>query len=529
MLDRIPCQHFVGACGIAQLQPALFANRKGQGRAEHQGFAVIVGKAAVAFAVLQVQAKRDIAAQQIGLHETDAIAFRIFRRREGQTKCLATAQKVALGKADREAKAVIDRIGATKVQRAGWFLFDIHIDHHLIRTRPLAGVHIGGGKEIKHADAFCRVSDFARVEGVAFGNLELSAQDAVQRGCVALNIDPLHEHARATAEDQFHIQRQVAVVADHARLNPQEINTVPLALHLKAGHLGLDQGWGIDNTGAHLDDVLIDVHVNLRQIAGNRYFAKLELLTFLNIEHEEKAVTLFGQFGIGTQGAEIDIAARRIKVPQHLFVEFDPVFDQGIAADQCAKQARLFGLQHATQTPVRIDPVSDKAQPLNLDHVAFENLKDEVNAVVAAPDDARVDPGRDATLGVIGFGDGARVAIRLCGIKDAPLLALHDGAERFVIQPPVAFKGHPVQRGQFHNRDQKARPLRLDLHAFEQAAGLQVLQSVVHLPRTDRLARSDSSAGDDRGVADTRISLDCNRRKSELLGPGRGALPHPSH
>ena len=113
---------------------------------------------------------------------------------------LAAAEEVRLREADVEADAVgrpnswhrrlSDPVGCSTTST-------LTID--LIGGRARLGVDLRIGEEAKRADAFGRLADFARVEGVALDRAELAADHLVQRRGVALDVDAFDEDALAAA------------------------------------------------------------------------------------------------------------------------------------------------------------------------------------------------------------------------------------------------------------------------------------------------------------------------------------------
>ena len=75
----------------------------------------------------------------------------------------------------RETDALFDAIGRAKAQVAGRLFLDIHVDDDLIGRGAFARADIRIAEEAKGADAFRAFTDLARVERVAFDNLELAA------------------------------------------------------------------------------------------------------------------------------------------------------------------------------------------------------------------------------------------------------------------------------------------------------------------------------------------------------------------
>ena len=139
----------------------------------------------------------------------------------------------------------------------------------------------------------------------------------------------------------------------------------------------------------------------------------------MHVELHKIAVAFFGQLSVRRRNAHVDIPARQVEIAQHLLVGLDAFGHKSVAFDQSAEQPRLLGPQHAAQTTVRILAVADKAQAFNLDVVAFEDFKHQINAVLVAADDLGLDAGGDTAVVAIGLRDGIGVFFGLGRVKDA--------------------------------------------------------------------------------------------------------------
>ena len=116
--------------------------------------------------------------------------------------------------------------------------------------------------------------------------------------------------------------------------------------------VSLDQSRRIDFPRLCRNHIKIAVSVSVRQFAGDRDFAHSELLAFLNIENQEVAIALFGQFGINRNSLKIHVTTRLIEIAQDLTVKFDAILDQSVGSYKGPEQPCLFGLEYTTQAPV---------------------------------------------------------------------------------------------------------------------------------------------------------------------------------
>ena len=274
-------------------------------------------------------------------------------------------------------------------------------------------------KEAKRADTLRRTADFARVEGIAFHRAELTPHHLVQRRGIAFDIDPFDENARAARDRKGDVQRQVAVVAGDARLYPDKVQALLQRKVFHARDIVVDNGRGIGHAGAQAQHFGKRQRINLGDVADRINLADAEALTFAQREGHEKAVAFFRNGRSGVKHFEIDEPARGIEVAQQLFVQFDPVSDEGIGLDEGAQKAGLFGLQDLAQTAVGIGAVADEGQTLHFDHAAFGDLEHQIDAVFGLADDLGRHGGRNSPCHRVGFGNGGGIGLGLCRRIDA--------------------------------------------------------------------------------------------------------------
>ena len=124
--------------------------------------------------------------------------------------------------------------------------------NNLIRRRAFTRVDFRRLEEIERPNTFRAFADFPGVERIAFSNAELLADHAVKRRGVALNIDALNEHTRATHDGKLDIKRQVAFVAGHTRVDAHKV--MPL-LERKT----LETGDGVLNDQRRIDDARLNL------------------------------------------------------------------------------------------------------------------------------------------------------------------------------------------------------------------------------------------------------------------------------
>jgi hypothetical protein len=154
------------------------------------------------------------------------------------------------------------------------------------------------------------------------------------------------------------------------------------------------------------------------------------------------------------------------------------------------EQTGLRAFQDAAQAAVRIFAVADEGDALGFHHAALGHFEHQIDAVFAAPDDDRVHRGRQTARHAISLGDGGGVLFGGGRRIDAARLRLEDAEQIVIVDAAVALDRDAVDRGELHHADDQRIAARDQLHRFEQARALQVLQRIVHLPAGHARARA---------------------------------------
>ena len=210
---------------------------------------------------------------------------------------MAAAKKVTLCKADGETNARGGAIGGTEPKTAGRLFLDIDVNYDLIGIAAFARRYLRGGKETQRADALGAFADFARIERVTLDRTELAADNAVKRGGIALDVDAFDKDAVTAHYGKFDIQRQRAVVAGDARLDPDKRQVFLNAQPLQPGDRAVNRIGRIDLARLDLDRGLKFIGIDLWQVRHRGDLANAEPLAFTNVEGHKKAVSFAREFG----------------------------------------------------------------------------------------------------------------------------------------------------------------------------------------------------------------------------------------
>ena len=246
------------------------------------------------------------------------------------------------------------------MQGAGGCLFHLDINHDLVGGRAFASLHIGAGEQAQGTDTRGRLANFARVERVTFNDAELTTDNAIQRRCVARDVDPFDKNARPLDQRKINVQRQIRVVARHPRLNTDQVQPFALCQSLHPRNRIIDQFRRVGATGANAGQPVKVGRIHARHFGRGGDLAELVFLAFLNGEGQEKSVALTRKLIADRKDLEIDIAARLIEIAQQHPIQPDAIFDKRVLADQEAQGSGLLGFEDAAQAAVRKGAVADE-------------------------------------------------------------------------------------------------------------------------------------------------------------------------
>ena len=140
------------------------------------------------------------------------------------------------------------------------------------------------------------------------------AHHAVKCRLVALNVDTFNKDTLSAHQREFDIERLGALIAAHARLNPQEIDAFTGRERFHTRDHRFNSGRRIGLTGADIRDLLELFGVGLGHFRGCRNLAKGIFEPFAYIIGHEISVTLAREFGRDVEHLEIDIAARLVEI-----------------------------------------------------------------------------------------------------------------------------------------------------------------------------------------------------------------------
>ena len=371
------------------------------------------------------------------------------------------------------------------------------------------------------ADTFSGLTDFTRVEGVAFGRAELATDHLIKGGGIALDVDAFHEHPIATREHEFDVQSLIAFVARQHRFDAHEVQALVQGQGFHAGDVVFNQRGGIDNARAQ---TLRVGKLRLVQTFDGRDRADRPdaiLLAFAHGDRHKARVPLGGQLTRGVQHLDVDISARQVEIAQELLVQLQPLGHEGITPNDLAQNAGLLGFQDLPQATVGIGAVAHEGQTLHLNRLALVDLEHQIDAVVGPADDLGVNRGGQTALHPVRLGDGGSVGLGGGRVVDVARFGLQQALQCLILEALVALKVDHVQHRQFFDNDLERAALRQKFHRFKQTRVHDALIGVVQLPRVQRLTATDSRIRQDGGGIDPRVAFDGDIGKAVALRQSR--------
>ena len=291
-----------------------------------------------------VKAEREVAAEQIGLGKAGLDRTREAGDVGGRTQFLAAAAEVALANRKRQDEALDAREARRNLQFASRPFLHIGFKDNLVGRG--AGLLFDFQLFLEIAEALQTVAGAAhldRIEGVAFSQAELAADDRIERDGVAVDLDAFDIDTRRLTDGEGHVHLALVLVA--IELRPH----IGKGIAEQAGSFGQALDSVLDLLGvipvARLDQ---DQRFKLLGLDVTNLAIKLDLAELIAgplIEHISDDEILFvrRQLGDGRDHAKIGVALGQIKLPQLLRVIRKAIRIIGVVRGKEAPCARLLG------------------------------------------------------------------------------------------------------------------------------------------------------------------------------------------
>ena len=243
------------------------------------------------------------------------------------------------------------------------------------------------------------------------------------------------------------------------------------------------------------------------------------LLSFLDLEGDEKALLFRIVFGQRRHHLHVGITVLQVEAANQVAVRLDPIRIVDVGAAEEAQQIRFTRLDDVAQAIGRKGDVADEFDRAHAGLGALDDGKDEIDAIVRLLDDLRRDAHVIAAGAAVDFGDSLRVRLHHRAREGAARLGLDFGRELLVLDLLVALKGDAADHRVFHHRDDDLAAPRVDADVLEQAGFDQRLEAVVDLGLAETAAGTRAEIGTDGFDFDAAVPL--HRDGGNRLGSGR--------
>jgi hypothetical protein len=168
-----------------------------------------------------------------------------------------------------------------------------------------------------------------------------------------------------------------------------------------------------------------------------------------------------------------------IEAANQVAIGLDPVGVVDVGVTEETQQVRLAGLDDVLQSVRRKGDVADKIDRLDAGLGTFDDLENQVDAVVRLLDDLRGDVHVVAAGMAIDLGDALGVRLHHRARQGSTRLGLDFSGKLLVLDLLVALEGDTVDHGVFHHGDQEVATGVTDVHVLEQAGFDQRFQALV--------------------------------------------------
>ena len=264
-------------------------------------------------------------------------------------------------------------------------------------------------EKAERIDAILGTLDEEAVEGVAFRQTELAADDLVLRQRVAVDVDPLHIDARRVGDAEINPHRQVFLAAVEVRLHIGE------GIAEQARRLAERVDRVLDLLGVvpiallHRQTLSQSIARQVANVRFDLHIAEFVTIAFLHHIGDDEVLLVRRQFGDGGNDAEVGIAFGQVELAQLLLVIGETIGIVAGAGRKDAEPARLLRHHLAAQFTVLELLVADDVDLADLRLGAFRDFEDDVDAVLIELHHLRFDGRGKAALPTIEFDDAGDI------------------------------------------------------------------------------------------------------------------------
>src|SRR6185312_5360936 len=458
----------------------------------------------------KVEARRQIAVEEIGLREAQIGLLRQERDQRADAQILTGAEQVTLANADIGQRAFGGRVTDADGELAGRLLLDLHVKHRLVGR---AARLVGDGDFLEEAeilDALLRAFQLAGIEGVAFDQPELAADHLVEGPNVAVDVDALDPDMRAFLDAERDIDRVLHRIAVNARRYVDERIAVIAERVGDVGDRFLNQIRVVPVAVMGGDRVTDLFLADVLEGAVERDLAEMIARPLVERVGDEESVLRRRQFRDRQDHAKLGVALAQIEFAQQLAVVRDAVGIVIVVGRQDPPPARFLGLQDAAQLAGAEMGVADEIDAAHFGDGPFVDLEHQIDAVLRQADDLGIDRGGEAAAAAIQLDDAPHVALHLGAGEDLARLFLNFLIQRVVGQFAIALEHHAVDDRILHHLYHERVALAAQPHVSEEAGVEKGLERAVDAVGVERIARLHRHVGFDGFGFDAFGALDAD-------------------
>ena len=154
-----------------------------------------------------VEAGREVAVEEVGIGHREVELAAALRQRAVDAGVDAGAEQVALAQTHIRQRAGIGRVAAADRDLARGAFDHLGVQHRAVRRRAGRGGDLHVGEVAEVADALAAAADLRGVEGIALGQAEFAADDAVLGAGIAVDLDALDIDPRRLVDLEAQVDR----------------------------------------------------------------------------------------------------------------------------------------------------------------------------------------------------------------------------------------------------------------------------------------------------------------------------------
>src|SRR5690606_10126386 len=328
-----------------------------------------------------------------------------------------------------------------------------------------------------------------RIEGIALHQAKLSADDAVDRPLVTLDIDALDEDARSFTHLEGNGDGPILAATLRARIDVDE--GIAILGEIFADLVdGLFDRYGVvPITLRHFQQRPQFLCINTAQLADQVYLAEAVALPLFQGEGDDEAGAIQIQLGNSRDDTEVRVAFLQVESAQQLAIEGKAIGVINIGAAEEAIPGTFSRRDDPPQGACRKGVVPHEVDGIDLRDRPLLDLANEVDPILVEFDQLGLHRSGKAPPPLIEIEDTLHILLHPGARVDDPWSQFDLLQQRFVLDPPVSFEGDAVDHRVFDHLDDQHVPLTPQGHVREEPRIKDGLQRIVDYEGVEGIAR----------------------------------------